>query len=385
MKCDSEFHVHRSVGFRSGITASGFVPGMLSAACILLVFAGCSEQQETADPPAAAVRTFVLGAGISDPFRRFPGEVSALQTSEMSFDVSGRMIERPATQGAIVEKGGLLARLDPENFQTDVDSARSRFTNAREELSRQTQLRDRGVISVAELDRFRTEFEVAEASLRQAERALQDTRMVAPFDGRVARTIVNNFASVRANEPILIFQNIAGLEVDIDVPERLMTQGEQHITAEQAREKIEAKVEFPALSGRQFPLSLKSFRTAAESSSRTFRVTFLLAPPDGFSILPGMTCTVLLRRTGAQESVTEESVFEVPVTAVGTLDNQTVVWRLDPDTMTAQPQVVELEGLLGESIRVRSEVLSPGEEIITTGVRMLFPGRVVSRLAPAPR
>jgi len=352
---------------------------------LLFFYVGCSRQPDPVAPPPAAVRTFVLDGGISDPFRRFPGEVSALQTSEMSFDVPGRMIERPATQGAVVARGELLARLDPENFQSNVDSARSRFSNAQSELARQTQLRDRGVISVAELDRFRTEFEVAEAALRQAERALQDTQMLAPFDGRVARTLVNNFASVRANEPILIFQNIAQLEVDIDVPERLMTQGEQNVTAGQARKQIEAKVEFPALPGMQLPLELKSFRTDADPTARTFRVTFLLQPPDGFSILPGMTCTVLLRRISAPTATTELAVYEVPVNAVGTLENSTVVWLLDPGSMTAKPVAVELEGLVEDTMRVRSEELSAGDEIIITGVRMLFPGRSVSRLAPAPR
>jgi multidrug efflux system membrane fusion protein len=345
----------------------------------LVFFGGCSEAPEQ-EVVAAPVRTVVLQTEISDPFRRFPGAVSAVQTSEMSFDVSGRLIERPATQGAVMAAGELLARLDPENFEAAVSSARARFNNARDQLARQTQLRDRGVISAAELDRFQTEFEVAEAALRQTERALADTRLVAPFDGRVARTIINNFQSVRANEPVLIFQNVSELEVDIDVPERLMTLGEQGMTAEQARNLLEAKVEFPALAGRHFPLVLKSFRTAAETTARTFRVTFSLIPPEGTNILPGMTGTVLLRRTG-QAATVEESLFEVPVTALGTWETETVVWRLDEESMTAQPVVVELEGPVGDAMRVRAEDLQPGTEIITTGVRMLFPGRPVSRLA----
>jgi RND family efflux transporter MFP subunit len=298
----------------------------------------------------------------------------------MSFDVAGRLIERPVTQGSVVAQGELLARLDPENFEANVSSARARFVNARDELARQTQLRDRGVISAAELDRFRTEFEVAEAALRTAERALADTRLVAPFDGRVARTIVNNFQSVRANEPILVFQNIAQLEVDIDVPERLMTLGGQGMTSEQARELLEAKVEFPALPGRDFPLELKSFSTAASTTARTFRVTFLLTPPEGANVLPGMTGTVLVRRRGsAAEAV--DALFEVPVTAVGTWEGQAVVWRLDEETMTAHPVPVEMEGPIEDRMRVRSDGLAAGQEIITTGVRMLSPNRPVSRLA----
>jgi RND family efflux transporter MFP subunit len=355
-----------------------FAPALLLA----LSFGGCSKPEE---PPARSspVRTFTLTDAISDPFRRFPGEVSAVQTSEMSFDVPGRLIERPATQGLVVKAGTLLARLDPENYQSAVDSAASRFNNARDELSRQSQLRQRGVISAAELDRFRTEFEMAEAALRKAERDLQDTQMVAPFDGRVARTIANNFQSVRANEPILVMQNVSQLEVDIDLPEQFMSLGEQGLTAEAARESVEAQAEFPALPGQNFPLVLKSFRTVANPTARTFRVTFLLTPPAGSNILPGMTTTVLVRRKGPLAQAREESVFEVPVQAVGTWENQPVVWVLEAEKSTAQPAIVELIGPVGSSMRIRSTQLEVGAEIITTGLRQLYPGREVARLAPA--
>lgn len=361
-----------SCGFFS--SGSGLLTlGVLSAA---LLFSGCSEAPEVETPPAA-VRTTVLGQQITSPFRRFPGEVSALQTSEMSFDVAGRLIERPASQGAVFAQGDLLARLDPENFQASVDSARSRFTNARDELARQTQLRDRGVISVAELDRFRTEFEVAEAALRQAERALADTQLLAPFDGRVARTLANNFQSIRANEPVLIFQNISSLEVDIDVPESVFTLWGQGITAEQLRPLIESRVEFPALPGRDFPLVLKSFRTAADPTSRTFRVTFSLNPPEDAGVLPGMTGTVLVRRL--DQTIAEEGLFAVPVSAVDLRENGPLVWRLNPETSTVESVLVELDIPQGDSHRVRSAELQPGDEIVTAGVRFLNQGMAVRR------
>jgi hypothetical protein len=50
------------------------------------------------------------------PFRRFPGEVAAADTSDMSFDVPGRLIEFPAMQGMTVKYGTLLGRLDETNF-----------------------------------------------------------------------------------------------------------------------------------------------------------------------------------------------------------------------------------------------------------------------------
>ncbi|MEX1119452.1 MAG: efflux RND transporter periplasmic adaptor subunit, partial [Terrimicrobiaceae bacterium] len=230
---------------------------VLGGMLVLGLFAGCSPDEEMAAivPP---VQTILLEKPGEAPFRRFPGEVAAADSSEMSFDVTGRLIEFPATQGVEYQAGALLGRLDETTFVARVDSATADFTNARNELERQTQLHGRGVISRSELDRFQRAFGVTEAALREARRALEDTRMVAPFDGRVARTLVSNFQNIQARQPVLVFQNNATLEVDIQLPESDMSLGAQNVTAENARERLEAKVEFPAIPGRTFGLELKS-------------------------------------------------------------------------------------------------------------------------------
>jgi membrane fusion protein, multidrug efflux system len=360
----------------SPITPAPF-PAVLIAAAVIALSAGCSKEEDH-PAPARPVRIQILESGISEPFRRFPGEVSAVRNSEMSFDVAGRLIERPATQGMIFSKGSLLARLDPENFQARVDSTTAQRNNARNELARQRQLHERGVISVAELDRFQTNFDVAEAALREATRALDDTRLVAPFDGRVARTLVNNFQSVQANQPILLFQDISTLEVDIDVPEQVMTRADQGLTADNARDLLEGAVEFATLPGQRFPLALKSFSSAASPTARTFRVTFTLEPPEGSNILPGMTCTVLVRARGADESA--DRVFTVPVQAVAAQGEASTVWVLNPETMTVSPVPVTVESLKGDSMVIRSEGLQNGTEIVTTGIRFLEDGMPVERL-----
>jgi multidrug efflux pump subunit AcrA (membrane-fusion protein) len=76
-------------------------------------------------------------------------------------------------------------------------------------------------------------------------------------------------------------------------------------------------------------------------------------------------------------------VFEVPVQAVGTADGAPVLWRLDAETSTVSPVTVELAGPAGQSMRVRSEALKPGDEIVISGVRFLSDGMKVGRMAGA--
>jgi RND family efflux transporter MFP subunit len=366
----------------SVLVATGEIKPMKHIQVMLLsavLLAGCESEQ----PPAAAVQavqTFVLRSGGEQRFRRFPGEVTATRTSEMSFPVAGRLIERPASQGMLAEAGVLLARLDPENFQSRLDSANARLVNARDELARRRQLRDRSVISASEFDRFSTDFEVAVSEQRTAQRAWDDTRLVAPYDGRVARMLVNNFQNVQAKQSVLVFQDVSSLEVDIEIPERLMTWTTQGITVEKAREILEAQVEFPAVPARIFDLELESFSTEATPAARTFRVSFKLVPPEGINILPGMTSTVLLRLRGEQSRPEEvPDVFEVPVPSVGTVDGRAVVWRLDPAAMTVEALPVELLSPAGQTMRVRGQTLRPGDEIAVSGVRFLSDGMEVAR------
>ena len=347
---------------------------------LVALLAGCKPEQPPA-PGVQPVQTFILKSGVEQSFRRFPGEVSAVRTSEISFNVAGRLVERPAAQGMVAAKGALLARLDSENFETRLSSVNARLVNARDELARRRQLRDRGVIAASEFDRFRADFDVAESEQRTAQRAMDDTRLVAPHEGRVARILVNNFQNVQAKQPVLIFQDVSSLEVDIEVPERLMSSTVQGITVDKAREILEAKAEFPAVPGRMFDLELESFSTEATPAARTFRVSFKLVPPEGINILPGMTSTVLLRRRGGQSRGGEEGadVFEVPVPAVGTADGCAVVWRLDPGAMTVVPVPVELLSPAGQSMHVRGKELRSGDEIAVSGVRFLSDGMKVGR------
>lgn len=351
------------------------------AASALLMSCSPEAEREAAQPP---VQTFTLASGAQEPFRRFPGVISAANTSRMSFDVAGRLIEFPATQGLVVKKDDLLGRLDDTNFVASADSARADFTAARDELARRRQLRERGVISQSELDQFQQQFEVAQAALRTAERAVADTRMVAPFDGRVASTLVNNFQNVQAKEPVLVFQNVSTLEVDIQIPESDMALAEQGVTAENARERLEANVEFATLPGRTFDLELKSFSTEATPSARTFRVTFNLTPPEGQNILPGMTCTVQLRRhASSPDEPAASDVFRVPVSTVSTSGSESSVWTINPETSAVTRVPVTMLDVTETFIDIQSDKLKEGDQLVSSGVRFLEDGMTV-RPMPTP-
>ena len=111
--------------------------GLLMA---LTAMSGCKREEKLVEriPP---VQTFVLNENSEASFRRFPGEVAAADTSNLSFDVPGRLIEFPGSQEGLVVKRGICldAWMRPISLR-EVDAARADFTNAQSELTRRRQL-----------------------------------------------------------------------------------------------------------------------------------------------------------------------------------------------------------------------------------------------------
>jgi RND family efflux transporter MFP subunit len=356
--------------------------GLAGLAAAALLATGCRKPE----PPVAEtprVETFRLAAPGEPPFRRFPGEVAPSRVSTMSFRVAGQITEFPAERGRFFEEGALLARLDQTDFVAAVDAAAARFNTAREEFARRRVLEERRAVSRRELEQAREAAEVTEAALRTARQALTNSVLRAPFDGQVAETRVENFDTVQPTQPVLAFHDVRTLEVDIHVPETDMTLAGPAPTAAALHGRLDARVEFATQPGEQFPLELVSFAAQARPSTRTFRLRFRFTPPAGKNILPGMTCTVLVRSRA--DGAAPRDYFEVPLAAVVTADAQAWVWRVEGAPPKARRVPVTQQGFTRDLVRVRTPDLKAGDELVRAGGRFLADGEAVERVEPPQR
>jgi len=358
------------------------IPRTLAAACLLgAILPSCEKEQERA-VVAQPVRTFLVEDANNRPFRQFPGEVVSPRTGRLSFEVSGRLIEFPIQNGQLVKKGDLIGQLDTADFVANKDTALAAFAAAKSNFERSESLQQRGAVARAVLDRARQELDTADASLRTASRALDETRLLAPFDGRIAERIARELQNVRAQEQVAILEDISTLEIEINIPERDMMVGGRGLTVEEARRFLEAKVEFSLLPGEPIDLRLETFSTRANPVSRTFLVSFAFDPPESQNILPGMTGNVMIRRSSELEEgeAGGPDVRLVPVEAVVTVAGKSTVWRLNPETMTVSPVTVEISSIKGGAALIRAEALNSGDEIVASGARFLAEGTAVTRM-----
>jgi membrane fusion protein, multidrug efflux system len=148
----------------------------IGLACAYL--ASCEDQTQVASQPQQ-VRVVSATMAQYQPGAEITGEVQARIQTELSFRISGRVIERWVDVGAHVRAGEVLARLNDTEQQADVSVARAALESAQAIVNQKVLAFNRAnslvrsqAISQQALDEARKELTSAEASLESAEAAL---------------------------------------------------------------------------------------------------------------------------------------------------------------------------------------------------------------------
>ncbi len=181
--------------------------------------------------------------------------------------ISGEVVELYVKEGDKVQKGDILARIDPEIYKKNFDrmqatlntqkanlanararlaQAKARNTNEKVSFQRQKSLFEQNVISESEFDAAKASFDVAqaeveaaeesvkaaqyavksaEASFEEAEENLRRTSIYSPTDGTVSKLSVEEGERVTgasqfsAGTEIMRIANLLNMEVHVEVNE----------------------------------------------------------------------------------------------------------------------------------------------------------------------
>ena len=132
---------------------------ILMVACSCASLIACAPTEDAAEKPARLVETVTVKAEAWSESITSTGEINARVQSELSFRISGRITERLADVGDKVEAGQVLARMDAEEQEADLQvalaslqSAEAQRTQAQQALERQESLFTTGVSTQAALD-----------------------------------------------------------------------------------------------------------------------------------------------------------------------------------------------------------------------------------------
>ena len=340
-----------------------------------LLLVACEEPQEVVEEVVRPVKIQTIGAPDRAAVREYPGTIRATQNAEVAFEVQGRIIEFFVFEGDEVVQGEVLARLDPHDYEADLKASEANMKKAKADYERSLgiQKQDAGAISQKQIDADLRAYEVSKANLEVPEKALQDSLLRAPFSGRVARKVVEDFANVQAKEPILVLQDTSTLEIEINLPERDVALGTSESANAERADSVQPQVIVSAIPDRTFPARIKEFATTADPVTRTFSIKLDFDNPGDVTILPGMTAMV-------QAVVNPQRAWSVPVMAARSdEDGNAYVWTVDPATMTVKRALVELGELKDDRVMIKSGV-SEGDMVAVSGVTQLREGMQVRTL-----
>ncbi|MEY8827157.1 efflux RND transporter periplasmic adaptor subunit [Sedimentitalea sp. XS_ASV28] len=315
------------------------------------------------------VKLITVPTGETGTKRVFFGRVVARETVDLAFQVGGQIVEFPVEEGAMIAQGSVVAKLDQIPFTLARDEAQARSVQAHRTLERYQKLLGSAVTETAVQDE-ETAVELADLALRNAERALSQATLNAPFDSIVATRLVPNFSTISAGTPVVRLHDLSDLRIEIDVPETLFQRAG-------SAAKVNLHAEFPAVPG-SFPLELREFNAETEQIGQTYKITLGMAPPEGEPILPGSSAKVTaVLYLGAPR-------IEIPLSAIDIgNDSGTSVMVFTPTganegTVTRTP--VEIGATNNGTVELLSGV-EPGQEIVAIGANALKDGATVRRFA----
>ncbi|MDH3717887.1 MAG: efflux RND transporter periplasmic adaptor subunit, partial [Planctomycetota bacterium] len=197
-------------------------PQILVVLTLILPMAGCGEPPADTKPVIRPVKIHKIGSLQPMAIREYPGTIRAYQTAQMGFEVSGRVTEFLVREADNVKKDDVLAKLDARDYEAGLKVAEANLAKAQADLTRSMNIfkADPGAITQDKIESDKRAVAVTEAQLEVANKAVEDTRLRAPFAGIMARKLVEDFANVLAKESVLILQDNSVLEIEVAVPER---------------------------------------------------------------------------------------------------------------------------------------------------------------------
>jgi len=353
-------------------------------ALLPLLLSGCGKD-EVKTESIRPIKVMEIGGAQAITGRWFPGKAKAVQEVNLSFRVSGTLSEFPVNLGDDIEKGGLLARLDPRDFLVKVMNAEAQLNKAVAALDLATadfervdrvRQKDPGAVSQAMVDAKLADRDAAQAqviSVKTAVAAARDTLgytyLRAPFAGTVVEKFVENFQDVQAKQEIVRLVDTSKVEFTVQIPESLIAY---------VPKVHGALVVFDAFPDQELPATIKEIGKEASKTTRTYPVTLIMDQPKGIKVLPGMAG----KAKGDPKTIETVSEMvagvgmEIPVSAIFSGEGgKSYVWVLDDAKDQVFRREVKPGSLTATGILV--EGLHPCERIATAGVNSLVEGQKV--------
>ena len=163
----------------------------------------------------------ILEVSIIDSYKvkkQLPGKLFPVQQSKVSFQIGGKIQNIYVDIGDKVLKDDILAELDNREITANLNQAKAKYQLAKQLLDRFKDLKSQGHISIQELDKAESDFLVAQSQFDFYKVKLEQTKILAPFNGLIQSRYLDEGSVINPGLPILEIIDSEKVEAHVALP-----------------------------------------------------------------------------------------------------------------------------------------------------------------------
>ncbi len=306
-------------------------------------------------PLASPVELSKVQTGPIATFLETTTTLEARNVADLVAQREGQVVALPIEEGTYVRKGQMLARLDDTAERLAVERTQLAWEVAKRELDRGKQLEAKSYLSQKDLDDLELAVRNTWVALEQARYELSQTKIEAPFAGRVVERMVNLGENLQAGKTCFRLVDFTPLRARLYFPERELSR---------VRIGQSADLTLDTHPDRTFKARVSLVNPVVDRNNGTFKVTLELPNTDE-TLRPGAFARVRLK-TGSFENA-----LLLPRRGVLTEDGDAYVFVARGDSV--QKIGVRLGAVEHDTAQILSGLVE-GDSVVTVGQGGLKPG-----------
>lgn len=338
-------------------------------ACLTLLLVSCSPKNETGNKVGKKMEIVEAQSMARNVVERTYSFISCpYKTVELSFRVGGPIKQFEAQTGKFYRKGEVIAAIDPRDFIIRKNEAEAVCRQAEAEYQRIANLYEKDNISGSAYEKAKAEYARAKAAYETATNELEDTRLLAPFDGYVQDISIEQHQEVKASVPVLSFIDLSRIKAEVYIPEDVAKAFHQ-------KKDMPCHVSFDGMEGKRYEIAETYLSQTATDNNISFLLTAIIENKDN-SLFGGMSGEVSLPIPSASDG----TMVYIPQTAVfSRTTNQASVWKVDEENRVQRTSIRLGDACSKNHIEVVSG-LHPGDRIVASGLYTLSEDEQISTL-----
>lgn len=272
------------------------------------------------------------------------------------------------TQGQIVHKGQVLARLDDAIIRQQIEPLRVQLNAANDTYKRTKNLYDQGIGTYQNVLNAKTQVETLEGNIATLQKQASMMTVTAPQSGvadLVNVRVGETFVGATAAGPQIRIVNTGDLKIKANIPENY-----------QNRVSVGSPLEIilPDENNRIVNATVTVVSKIIDPGTRTFYIEAKV--PSSSNLKPNQVAKVHIKDYGNASAIT------IPMS---TLQNDetgkyVMLAEKEGDKLVARKRTVTVGELSGDRLEVKSG-LQAGDQLITEGFQNLYDGQIITTQA----